>query len=366
MNLKKIFVTTFIILIVLSLQVLSVCTLTINSNLMNENHNITLDNSSISSQSSSTSNSTYSIVVTQPFIADFVKNIVGDQFSVTSIIKGTEDPHSYTPTLSDTLVVSSANIFIYFGVADIDGWASGIISSIPNSVHVVKLVNLSQDGLYDPYIGSGELNPHLWMWPSFVNSTLLQRIYDAVVQFDPVHTAIYEKNLQSYRLKLDALIERIKGNATLFKNVKVVEYHAAYFYLLREMNVTRLGAIEQIEDQQPSAVHFANISSVIKKEVDHGNTVIIVQSLNIPPDTTYQVARDTGAKISYVAALIGNYKTVSLTNYIQMIDYDLVALTHPVSAPSSPVPGFEFPILISSFILISPVVIILRKKKWIR
>ena len=356
--LKKIYITTFLILIVLSLQVISLSISTNNNNSIIKDQNMNLDSFSTNNKSSSTSNS---IVVTQPFIADFVKNIVGDQFSVSSIIKGTEDPHSYTPTLSDTLAVSSANIFMYFGIADIDGWASGIISAIPSSVRVVKLVNLSQDGLYDPYIGSGELNPHLWMWPSFVNSTLLQRIYEAVVQFDPVHSAIYEKNLQVYRLKLDALIGRIQGNATLLKDVKVVEYHAAYFYLLREMNVTRLGAIEQIEDQQPSAVHFANISSVIKKEVDHGNTVVIVQSLNIPPDTTYQVARDTGAQISYVAALIGNYKTVNLTNYIQMIDYDLVALTHPVSAPNSPLPGFELPIVVPSLILISSVLIILRK-----
>lgn len=306
-------------------------------------------------------NTTYSIVVTQPFIQDFVQNIVGNLFSVSSIVKGTQDPHSYTPTIKDTLAVSEANIFIYFGVADIDGWAAGIISSIPSSVHVVKLVDLTKDGLYDPYIGSGELNPHLWMWPSFVNSTLIQRIYNTLVKYDPTHTAIYTSNLQAYREHLKGLIMNVAGNATILKNVEFVEYHAAYFYLLHEMNLTRLGAVEQIEDQEPSAVHFTNITNIIKSEVSKGKEVVLVQSLNIPPDTTWQIARDTGAKIAYVAALLGSYKSATFTNYIQMIEYDLFALTHPESPPPVSLPSFELPYIL--FILSFLAVIEAKRKR---
>ena len=74
-------------------------------------------------------NQTYSIVVSQHFIEDFVQNIVGNLFTVTSVVKGTQDPHSYTPSISDTLEKSKSNIFIYYGVADIYGWVTGIIPS---------------------------------------------------------------------------------------------------------------------------------------------------------------------------------------------------------------------------------------------
>ena len=309
-------------------------------------------------------NQTYSIVVSQPFIADFVQNIVGNLFTVTSVVKGTQDPHSYTPSISDTLVISKANIFIYYGVADIDGWVTGIIPSLPTSVHVVQLVNLSEDGLYDPYIGKGELNPHLWMWPDFVNSTLVQRIYYALVEYDPVDQQTFTTNLAHYRVELAGLITRVQGNATLLQGTEVVEYHAAYFYLLREMNVTRLGAVEQIEDQEPSAVHFTNISTVLKDAVASGKKVTIVQSMNIPADTSWQIARDTGANISYVAALIGNYQSVNLTSYIQMIDYDLVALTHPVPAPASTIQGFDISTLILPSIFILSIVFIRRRKNY--
>ncbi len=355
-NLKINKVVTFAIIIILLFQVNS-----ISSSLnVHFTDSTPITNKPIASKIA-VENTTYSIVVSQPFIQDFVQNIVGNLFRVTSVVKGSQDPHSYTPTISDTLVISSSNIFMYYGVADIDGWVSGIISSIPKSVHIVKLVNLSQDGLYDPYIGSGELNPHLWMWPSFVNSTLIQRIYDSLVKFDPTHVSQYKNNLETYRMKLDSLIQRVQGNATVLKGIKVVEYHAAFFYLLRELNITRLGAIEQIEDQQPSAVHFANISNTIKQAVESGNTVLIVQSMNIPPDTSWQIARDTGAKISYVAALLGSYSKVNFTSYIQMIDYDLVALTHPEAPPSASVPSFTI-ISTISLVLLGIAIIISRKR----
>ncbi len=355
-KLKSKTLITFVLSTILLFQVISGTTL---FNITNTNH--TTQNLSIQRTNYLFENKSFLIITSQPFLADFTQNIVGKLFKVQSTVKGTEDPHSYTPTISDSLVISSANIFIYYGVADIDGWVTGIIPTLPSTVHTVKLINLSKDGLYDPYIGSGEQNPHLWMWPFFVNNTLVERIYSALVRFDPVHINIYQQNLYNYRKQLGELIQRVNGTAALLKGVETVEYHAAYFYLLHEMNVTRIGAIEQIENQLPSAVHFSNITTLMKNEIDKGKTVIIVQSMNIPPDTTWQVSRDTGAKISYVAALIGNYQTVNFTSYIEMIDYDLYALTHPTSAPNAATPGFELPtvLLTSIFILM----FIIYKKK---
>lgn len=356
-GMRKIKILTVIILSILLIQIST------ESSAVLSNKNTPVEKP-IHSTSYQVENKTYSIVVSQPFIEDFVQNIVGNLYTVTSVVKGTQDPHSYTPTISDTLTISKANIFIYYGVADIDGWVTGIIPTLPASVHVIKLVNLSQDGLYDPYIGKGELNPHLWMWPAFVNSTLVQRIYNALVEYDPSNQQTFTTNLAHYRVELRGLIERVQGNATLLKGTEVVEYHAAYFYLLREMNVTRLGAVEQIEDQEPSAVHFTNISTVLKEAVASGRQVTIVQSMNIPADTSWQIARDTGANISYVAALIGNYQSVNFTSYIQMIDYDLVALTHPVPPPASTVPGFDISTLILPSIFILSIDLIRRRKNY--
>lgn len=304
-------------------------------------------------------NTTFSIVATQSFISDFVQNLVGDLFRVTSVVKGTEDPHSFSPKPSDVALIQSANIFFVYGVADIDGWTDTIIPALPASTTVVKLVNLEQDGKFDPYIGIGELNPHLWMSPTFVNSTIIQRIYDALVQIDPAHTQTYATNLTQYRQELGALIDRVKGNASIFNNLETVEYHAAFAYLLWDLNVTRLGAIEKIENQEPPASHIANMTEVIKSEIDAGKNVVIVQSLNLANDLTWQVARDTGAKVSYLVALMGSYPSQNFTSYIQMIDYDLVALANPVSPPTQAIPGFT----IQNFLLIFIMVSIIKFKR---
>ena len=320
---------------------------------------------SVNSQSiNEVQNNTFSIVASQSFIGDFVKNIVGNLFSVTSVVKGTEDPHSFSPKPSDVALIQSANIFFVYGVSDIDGWTDTIIPALQGNTHVVKLVNLQHDGKYDPYIGSGELNPHLWMSPKFVNSTIVQRIYDTLIQIDPSHTQIYSNNLIQYRQKLGALIDRVNGNATIFKNLDTVEYHAAYAYLLWDLNVTRLGAIEKIENQEPPALHIANITNVIKDEINQGKDVVLVQSLNLANDITWQVARDTGAKVAYLVALMGSYPTQNFTSYIQMIDYDLVALANPVTAPASTIPGFSFEQVFLALGIVGVIAVIFKKNKY--
>ena len=194
------------------------------------------------------------------------------------------------------------------------------------------------------------------MSPRFVNTTIVQRIYDALVKIDPTNAGIYSNNLAQYRQKLGALIDRVNGNATIFKNLDVVEYHAAFAYLLWDLNVTRLGAIEKIENQEPPALHIANI---IKSEIDAGKEVVLVQSLNLANDITWQVAHDTGSKVSYLVALMGSYPNQNFTSYIQMIDYDLIALANPTSAPASAIAGFT---LFQVILAVSSLIILLKKR----
>ena len=310
-------------------------------------------------------NTTYKIITTESFLADFVKNIVGNLFQVTPIVTGTEDPHSFTPKASDITLINSASLFVIFGIVDVDGWAQTIIDSKPSTLKVITVANLTQDASIDPLIGSGGggLNPHIWMDPMWINSTLLTRLYNGLLQVDPSHQSFYAANLASYRIQLAGLIQRVNANATILNNagIQVIEYHPAFFYLLRYMNLTRLATVETVEDQEPSAKHILDVMKIINRVTSNNHTVILIQNMNLANTTTWQISQDTGIKISYLAALTGNYGWVNFVSYIQMIDYDLVSLTHPVSAPPA-VSGFQVVSVIILFVPITMIVLDLRKK----
>ena len=310
-------------------------------------------------------NTTYKIITTESFLADLVRGITGNLFQVTPIVTGTEDPHSFTPKASDVILVNSANVFVIFGITDVDGWAQTIIDSKPSTLQVITLADLTQDGVIDPLVGSGggELNPHIWMDPFWVNNTLLARLYNGLIHIDPSHQSLYATNLASYRAQFAGLIQRLNANATVLNNagIQVVEYHSAFFYLLRCMNLTRLATIETVENQEPSVSHIQDVTKIVEQTIHNNHTVILIQNMNLANTTTWQLARDTGAKISYLTALTGNYGWINFVSYIQMIDYDLAALSHPVSAPPV-VPGFQ---VISMIIFSIPMAILLlgiRKK----
>ncbi|MFW9930041.1 MAG: metal ABC transporter substrate-binding protein [Candidatus Thorarchaeota archaeon] len=364
MQLKGTFIPIIVVVIILQSIIFSPYSVMAKNSMKTLDYNKLTISNTMDTNEKTVQNTTFSIVVTQSFLADFVQNIVGDLFKVTSIVTGTEDPHSFSPKPSDITTINAANVFVVFGVEDIDGWAEPIISSPPPTLHVLTLVNLTEDGTFDPFIGStGALNPHLWMSPIFVNNTLIQRIYDGLVQIDPTHQEIYSTNLISYRTKLGGLIERVQANATKLSGLEVIEYHAAFFYLLRDMNITRLGTIEQIEDQEPSALHIVQITQKINQELDKGKEIILIQPMNLANSTTWQLARDTGIKISYMTALMGTYPSIAFTSYIQMIDYDLIALNNPSEAPNALTPGFEIFTVIIPLILLAGVFYIKFSKK---
>ena len=75
-----------------------------------------------------------SVVATIFPIYDWVREIIGDdeQAEVTLLLDSGTDLHSYQPTASDILTVSSADLFIYVG-GESDEWVEDVRKTAVNS-----------------------------------------------------------------------------------------------------------------------------------------------------------------------------------------------------------------------------------------
>jgi len=272
------------------------------------------------------------IVASLSIVADFAAQIGKGVFTVTSIVTGAENPHIYEPTPSEIELVANADLFIRFGLADLEPWVDAVLLANPN-VKVLTLVTQSMLR-YDPLIEA--LNPHVWMDPSIVK-TMVDKIYDEIIVLDPANSATYLSNKEAYFTELDSLIALINATKIFLQNVKVVVHHPSLMYLLDLLGVERIAVIEQHEGEEPSPEHIADVVEKIISE----NVSMIINQPQLDEKQVAEIARDTGVKIAELTPLLGVPDVEGfvlaqgsiINSYIKMIEYDLIALQNPHEPP---------------------------------
>jgi ABC-type Zn uptake system ZnuABC Zn-binding protein ZnuA len=284
------------------------------------------------------------IVATMDLVADWTGELGETLIDVTTIVTGLEDPHTYEPTASEVQAIEECDLFIRFGIPGLEPWMTAFIAAHPEvTTKMLTLVNFSDHEYMeiDPLLG--EYNGHIWMNPQNVKA-ISAKIYSRLVELDPAREATYTMNFLNYQSDLDALLSRINTARTVYNGVKVVVHHPAFYYLFQLLGITRLGIIEEHHGTEPSADHIAEIITTMIAE----DCQLLVNQPQLEEDDVIAIARATGALIADLTPLLGVY---NLTTYIEMIDYNLYALAHPV-----PPPPVEFDsALLNSYLIIASI-----------
>ncbi len=288
--------------------------------------------------------STLQVVATIDMVADWTTQLSEGLFEVTTIVTGLEDPHTYEPTASEVQNIEECDLFVSLGIPGLEPWMTAFIAAHPEIISKsLTLVNFTKHEYMqlDPLLS--EYNGHVWMDPSNVKD-MVRKIYEKLIMLDPTHESDYRVNYDNYLIELNTLINRIETAAITFAGVKVVVHHPAFFYLFKSLGVDRIGIIEEQHGSEPSADHILEIiNTMIAEECQ-----ILVNQPQLEADDVIAIARATGALIADLTPLLGVYE---LTTYIEMIDYDLDTLAHPV-----PPPPVEFDSeLLNSYLIIASI-----------
>ncbi|MFX1283846.1 MAG: metal ABC transporter substrate-binding protein [Promethearchaeota archaeon] len=304
------------------------------------------------------------VVVSLSMIGDWAQNVAGDVFTVTNIVSGLENPHTYDPKASEVATVASADLFIRFGLSGLEPWVDSVLQS-SSPTRILTLINVSIEEYmeYDPVIG--KKNPHVWMSP--INAKdMTFKIYQAFAQLLPENDATLYNNFLSYQKDLDDLLNRIDQAKESFNGTKVVVHHPAFIYFLDLLGLERIGAIEEVEGAEPSAAHVADLSDKMLQE----ECKLIINQPQLDKEDVEALALDTDSQVAVLTPLLGVEVEDSLKaeygdtidNYIEMFDYNLYKLAHPYTPSIKNTPGFES-ISFSSFLSIFIVLVISRKRR---
>ena len=278
-------------------------------------------------------------IVTTVFpIYDWVREVLGDEADaaeITMLLDSGVDLHSYQPTASDILKLSTCDLFIYVG-GESDGWAEDALAETVNpDMRVVSLLDVLGDRVKEEEAVEGmeqeeedgedeaEYDEHVWL--SLRNAQILcSEIADALGAVDPDKAAVYTKNAAAYNAELSALdqayaetVESASVRTLLFgdrfpfrylTDDYGLDYYAAFvgcsaeteasfetiIFLANKVDELELGAILQIESADGSIARTIRDNTSTKdQEILTINSLQSLTSRDVADGVTYlSVMRD--------------------------------------------------------------------------
>ena len=278
----------------------------------------------------SASAQTLKVVASFTVLADVVRQVGGDQVTVTSLVGPNGDPHEFEPSPSDARNLKAAQVAFVSGEG-LEGWMDRLISASGyNGEPVVvsqgiKFRTMDEDGqtVTDPHVWNSPVNVKVWV----------DNIKEALTKAAPADAATFKINAESYLKKLDALdaYAHSKLDTIAADHRKVLTSHDAFGYFGREYGVQFLAPIGVSTESEASAADVAKLIEQIKAE--HVKTYFFENSND--PRLVRQIAMATGAKPGgelYVESLSDAKGPAS--NYEKMFRYNVDQLVAAIAKAS--------------------------------
>jgi len=260
------------------------------------------------------------VLATLPVLKDLVQEIGRDRVTVTSVLSGLENAHTYTPKPADLLAIQDARMLVRVGLG-LEVWLDALIEhannprllTITTSVGVPVLKNQVITAPSDDPHAMGD--PHIWLDPE--NAKLMVRhISEGLIKIDPAHKNEYLRNQARYIQDLDQTQRRLRMKLKPIQNRKIITHQAAWSYFARRFGFAIRGSIISEFGTDPSPKHLSDLVQMIKAD----KIRVIVSEPQLNPTPPQILARETGAR---VVVLTQNPGVLPGTEtYRSMIEYN--------------------------------------------
>jgi ABC-type Zn uptake system ZnuABC Zn-binding protein ZnuA len=273
------------------------------------------------------------VVVTIPVLKDLVEQVGGQHVRVTSLLKGYENEHTYSPKPSDLIAVRKAQLLFEVGIG-LEIWVSNLVKNAGTpSLTVVttsKGIGLMQDGHgHDGESVAGvkqtQGNPHVWMDPENA-MTMLRHITEALIKFDPDHRQEYLDHQALYLNRLDQLRAELSDRVRKLLDKRFIAHHPAWPYFARRFGFQIMGTIQTQSGSEPSAVQLQHLIALMKQQ----RIKAVVSEIQLSQKLPELLARETGARVVVLTTLPGGLPRTE--TYLDMLRYNVLQLANALEA----------------------------------
>lgn len=229
------------------------------------------------------------VITTLPDFAEAARTVGGEFVDVTSLLKGTEDPHFLDAVPSYISALSRADVILLAGLDLEVGWLPKVLAKSGNSKvqpggsgylelgKKVKVIELPS-GIVDRSMGDVHAfgNPHFNLSPIAMIQAG-KAIQEVLSQIDPSHTSAYTAGYQEFEKKMNGVFKKVKITVDRKwsghdPKSAVIEYHKEFSYFFDVYGIKTLGSIEEKPGVPPSAARLAEVAS--RAKLHHVNCAI--------------------------------------------------------------------------------------------
>ncbi|MFM8315170.1 MAG: metal ABC transporter substrate-binding protein [Deltaproteobacteria bacterium] len=252
------------------------------------------------------------VVTTTEDLRSITEYIGGDLISVSSIAKGTQDPHFVEAKPSYLVAVSRADLLIAIGLELESGWLPLLIRGArqpklmpgePGCLTVSEAIT-PMDIRTQADRSQGDVhplgNPHFMADPDRVLA-VAELINKRLGELDPTHAKQFSENLAEFKTALSNKITKWKKKLAPYSGTKVVGYHMTFNYLFKYFGFELIGFLEPKPGIQPTAQHILKLIEIVKAQKAK---LIVVESF-FDPKPGETLAEKTQAKLVLIPAYVG-------------------------------------------------------------
>lgn len=205
---------------------------------------------------------------------DFARRMCEDidaEYEIKMLVPPGSEVHTYEPSPSDILAISTCDLFIYTG-GESDTWAKDIIKSSGNKD--MKVISFMDVCRVEKHQEEHDGHEHVYdehVWTSLKNVELIvSEISSALSEIDPAHKKKYEENFLDYTRKMELgelKYEFKKIFEECVRNEIVVADRFPFYHLAEEYGLEYVSAYPGCSSStEPSAQVIAELSKKVKDE----------------------------------------------------------------------------------------------------
>jgi zinc transport system substrate-binding protein len=251
-------------------------------------------------------------------LADFVKNVAGDNVEVVTLLPAGANPHTYDMTPRNVKSMADAKLLIMNG-AGLDFWVEKVGAAGRSDLLVVDTsTTLEKEGLLlaGDADDAGGHNPHFWLDPELAQKQVAA-IAEALATADPTNKDVYLGNAAKYIDQLKSLDEEIRGVTDNFSNREFISSHPSWTYFAQRYGLVEAAVIEQAPGREDYSAKYT--MKVIDAVKEHDVKVIFAE-VQFSTKSADTIAYDTGAKVLLLDSIGG---VPGRDSYIAMMRYNV-------------------------------------------
>jgi ABC-type Zn uptake system ZnuABC Zn-binding protein ZnuA len=259
--------------------------------------------------------------------------------TIETIVPPGADPEAFEPRPGDIEKLRRADLLVRVGLG-YDYWLDKLVAErgdkrlirggegyVDASAGIPLLEVRGQSVVNEGGHAHGVANPHYWLDPQ--NARLATAgIAEAFVRVLPNERERILANRGNFLAALDARLARWTEMLAPFAGVKLIAYHNSWPYFTRRFRLDIVDYIEPKPGVAPSPAHLAQLIAAGRKQ---GVRAILHEPYE-PEDASRFLAQKLGVPVVVLATSVGSVPGVS--DYLGLLEYDVVALSRALGAPS--------------------------------